>query len=74
MGTNVDLLGKIAIGIYKRPFSAVEGSGFKKLIQSFWGVGTKYGKNIDLDDLLPKPTTILRNVRKSESRNRRNFI
>lgn len=36
-----------------RPFSAVQGTGFIKMIKFFTKLGAIYGENVDVDDLLP---------------------
>ena len=40
-----------------RPFSAVEGPGFKKVMQNCIALGSKYGK-ISVDDFMPSRTTV----------------
>nr|DAA03872.1 TPA_inf: HDC12224 [Drosophila melanogaster] len=39
-------------------FSAVTGAGFKNLVQFFLKIGAVYGEHVDVDDLLPDPTTL----------------
>ncbi|KAH8404556.1 hypothetical protein KR215_003351, partial [Drosophila sulfurigaster] len=48
-----------------RPFSAVKGTGFMKMVQFFVKLGALYGENVDLEDVIPDPTTISRNVQKA---------
>lgn len=46
-----------------RPFSIVEGEGFRNLVQFLWSMGAIYGNQItDITCILPHPTTISRNV------------
>lgn len=45
-----------------RPFSAVDGTGFRKLAQALISIGAKYGNNADLLDLIPDPTTISKRI------------
>ncbi|KAH8284403.1 hypothetical protein KR044_004965, partial [Drosophila immigrans] len=45
-----------------RPFSAVSGSGFMQMIQFFIKMGATYGEHVDVEDLLPDPTTVSRKV------------
>lgn len=40
-----------------RPFSAVDGPGFKQLAQQFINIGKKYG-NVEVSDVLPSRTTV----------------
>jgi len=47
-----------------RPFTAVQGAGFLKLVKFFIKIGATYGKHIDLEDLLPDPTIISRKFQK----------
>lgn len=42
------------------PFSAVAGSGFIQMVK----FGATYGDSVDVDDLLPHPTTLSRNAQK----------
>lgn len=43
-----------------RPFSIVEGSGFKKLIAKCVKIGAKYGENVDVEHLIPSEKTLSR--------------
>lgn len=45
-----------------RPFLAVDGQGFKETVAYFLEVGEKYGRNVDIDHLIPHPTKISRNL------------
>jgi len=45
-----------------RPFSAINGAGFKNLVQVFIQIGAKFGENIDIEDMLPDETTVSRNL------------
>lgn len=45
-----------------RPFSVVNGTGFEKLAKFFIELGAKYGKNVDVNKMLPDATTISRNA------------
>ena len=45
-----------------RPYSIVEDSWLKELIEFSISIGTKFGSNVDIDNLLPHPTTISRNI------------
>lgn len=45
-----------------RPFSIVDGDDFKKLVQSILSIGTKYGNNLDVSDMVPDSRTISRRV------------
>lgn len=47
-----------------RPFKIVADSGFEKVGKHLVSVGARYGPNVDLNDLLPHPTTISRNIGK----------
>lgn len=47
-----------------RPFSAVTGSGFKSMVQFFIKIGSTYGELVDIDDLIPNPTSIARKCQK----------
>jgi len=47
-----------------RPFSAVSGSGFRKLVNFFIKIGATYGEHVDVEDMLPDSTTISRRVQK----------
>ena len=40
-----------------RPFSVVDGAGFKKVMQSILDIGTRYGNNLKISDMLPDLTT-----------------
>lgn len=40
-----------------RPYSAVEGSGFRQLIQTAISIGSKYG-NLCAEEILPSRTTV----------------
>lgn len=40
------------------PFSIINGSGFKAMVQFFIKIGVTYGERIDIDDLLPDESTI----------------
>lgn len=55
-----------------QPFSAVNGTGFMKLVKFFIKIGATYGENVDVENLLPDATTISRNVKKlaDEKKNR----
>lgn len=44
-----------------RSFEFVDGNGFKLLLQYLVNLGPKYGY-LDIDNLLPHPTTISRNT------------
>jgi len=48
-----------------RPFIAVQGAGFLKLVKFFIKIRATYGKHIDVEDLFPDPTTISRKIQKS---------
>ena len=47
--------------LYCRPFSIVEGQGFKKLADKFIEIGAKYGK-VEAADLMPVATTVSRHL------------
>lgn len=55
-----------------RPFSAITGSGLVKLVKFFIKKGATYGENVDVNDLLPDPTTISRKVQKSADEKKNN--
>jgi len=40
------------------PFSAVTGSGFKSMVKFFIKIGSTYGELVDIDELIPNPTSI----------------
>ena len=44
-----------------RPFSIVEGIGFRKFAEKLIAIGAKYG-NVSADDLLPSARTVSRHV------------
>jgi hypothetical protein len=46
------------------PFNAVAGTGFKKVIKLAIENGDRYGGNLNLDHLLPHPTSISRKITK----------
>lgn len=46
-----------------RPFSTVEGIGFRKMIAKILKIGAKYGENVDLDNLIPSATTLSRKTK-----------
>ena len=46
-----------------RPFSTVEGSGFRKMIAKCLKIGAKYGENVDLDNLIPSARTLARKTK-----------
>ena len=48
-------------GLFVRPFTFVEGEGFRELVKHFMFIGATYGK-VDLDDVLPCATTISRHM------------
>lgn len=48
-----------------RPFTAIEGSGFRKMVHFFIKIGSRYGENVDIDDLLPDPSTLSRRITKT---------
>lgn len=50
-----------------RPFTAVQGAGFLKLVKFFIKIGASYGEHVDVEDLLPDPTTISRKIQKCAS-------
>lgn len=54
-----------------RPFSAVQGSGFSKLVKFFIKIGANYSENVDVENLLPNATTISRKVQKYASEKKR---
>jgi len=56
-----------------RPFSAVTGAGFKNLVKFFLQIGAIYGEQVDVDDLLPDPTTLSRKA-KSDAEEKRSLI
>lgn len=43
-----------------RPFSSVEGKGFRKMIEKCVQMGAKYGANIDFEQLIPTAKTLSR--------------
>lgn len=45
-----------------RPFSIVDGEGFKKVVESLLNIGTKYGNNLDVSDMVPNSRTISRRI------------
>lgn len=47
-----------------RPFSISDDAGFKNIARFFISVGATFGKNVNVDTLLPHPTTISRNINK----------
>jgi len=47
-----------------QPFSSVAGPGYKSMVQFFIKIGAAYGDHIDVDDLLPSPSTLSRKVHK----------
>lgn len=56
-----------------RPMSAIEGNGFKNFGQFLLGVGAKFGK-IDINDILPHPTTVTRHINKTTNEFRNNIF
>ena len=52
-----------------RPFSIVEGSGFKKLVEQLISIGAKYGK-IPVDEVLPCARTVSRHIYSEAERKR----
>lgn len=46
-----------------RPFSTVEGSGFRKMIAKCLKIGAKYGDNVDLEYLIPSARTLSRKTK-----------
>lgn len=46
-----------------RSFKIVEDSGLKKFARFLLNVGAKFGPNIDVNNLLPHPTTLSRNIK-----------
>lgn len=47
-----------------RPFRVVEDFGFRKVAEDLISIGAKYGPNVNIEHLLPHPTTISRNLNK----------
>lgn len=47
-----------------RPFSAINGAGFKKIAKFLINMGAKYGEDVDIEDMLPDATTVLRTTKK----------
>lgn len=45
-----------------RSFNIIADSGLKNMAQFFISVGAKFGENINVESLLPHPTTISRNI------------
>lgn len=45
-----------------RPFSAVDGEGFKKVVEALLTIGTKYGNHLDISDMVPDSITISRRI------------
>lgn len=63
--TKTEAISKATMWIVEdcRPFTTIEGSGFKKLAEHLIEIGNKCG-NINVNDVLPHSTTISRNVSK----------
>lgn len=58
-----------------RSFAAVNGSGFKALARCLVETGVKLGsKNFDINDILPHPTTISRNLHKIHTTELQRFV
>lgn len=45
-----------------RPFTIVNGDGFKDVLQNILSIGARYGENVNLATLIPHPTTVARNI------------
>lgn len=45
-----------------RPFSIVDGDGFKKIVQSLLDIGTKYGNTVDISNMVPDSRTVSRRI------------
>lgn len=45
-----------------RPFSIVDGEGFKKVLQSTLNIGKKYVNHLDISDMIPDSRTISRRI------------
>lgn len=45
-----------------KPFSAVDGEGFRNMVKCFLEIGASHGPNVNVDDLLPQSTTISMNL------------
>lgn len=47
-----------------RPFQFVQDTGLMQISEFLISIGAKYGPNVDVEKLLPHPTTISRNIEK----------
>lgn len=52
---------KYVVLLLCRPFSVVEGEGFREFVRSVIGIGAKYG-NVEIDQVLPCATTVSRHL------------
>jgi len=56
-----------------RPMLAIKGLGFREICQFFLDIGAKYG-SIDLNDILPHPTTVSRHIISTATQIRKVFF
>jgi len=54
-----------------QPFSSAAGPGYKSMEQLLIKIGAAYGDHIDVDDLLPSPSTLSRKVHKDAEEKKR---
>lgn len=45
-----------------RPFNIIRDCGLRNFVEFLISIGAKYGQNVDIDKLLPHPTTVSRNI------------
>ena len=48
--------------VFDRPYSIVEGDGFKDVASKLISIGATYGKLINIDEVLPCSTTVSRHL------------
>ncbi|XP_065366938.1 uncharacterized protein LOC135959794 [Calliphora vicina] len=51
------------------PFTAIDGTGFLEMVNLFLKIGARYGTNIDINDLLPDPSTLSSRITQTDQEN-----